>query len=228
METSQDLHVAEQALKNICVQFDDRQSCTDKLISLLPQTGPAQKIALLGVLRAVGGTAALQAVREALRDSNEEVRSAAIRVICAWKNAEAAPDLLRLAQTAENPKDKISCLRAYLNMALGLDISLDDRLSMCRKGGELVQQNEEKKLLLAALGNIESVDSLVMSTAYLNESAIRDEAGTACVAVGEKIVQQKPNEVAQAMEKVIEAVDNKDIKSRAKKILAHANKVAGQ
>ena len=228
LETSQDLNVAEQALRNICVQFDDRQSCTGKLISLLPQAAPAQKIALLRVLRTLGGTDALQAVREALSDSNEEVHSAAIRVFCAWKNAEAAPDLLKLAQTAANPKDKTSCLRAYLNMASRPDISLDDRLSMCRKGGELVQQDEEKKLLLAALGGIESVDALVMIVPYLNKSAVRNEAGTACVSVGEKILKQKPKEVAEAMEKVIGLVDNANIKSRAKKILANANKAAGR
>jgi len=228
LKTSQDLNAAEQALKNICVRLDDRQSCTGKLISLLPQAGPAQKSALLGVLRTLGGTDALQAVREALNDSDEEVHSAAIRALCAWKNAKAAPDLLRLAQTAANPKDKTLCLRAYLSMASRPNILLDDRLSMCRKGGELVQQDEEKKLLLAALGGIESVDALVMIAAYLNESAVRDAAGTACVSVGEKIVKQKPNEVAKAMKKVIEAVDNKNIKRRAKKILADANKAAGR
>lgn len=228
LETSQDLNAAEQALRDICVQFDDRQSCTGKLVSLLPQATPAQKSTLLRVLRTLGGTDALQAVREALNDSDEEVHSTAVRVFCAWKNAEAAPDLLRLAQTAANPKDKTLCLRAYLGMASHPDISLNDRLSMCRKGGELVQQDEEKRLLLAALGSIESVDALDMIVPYLNESAVRDVAGAACVSVGEKIIQQKPNEVAQAMDKVIEAADNGDIKSRAKEILANANKAAGR
>jgi hypothetical protein len=107
------------------------------------------------------------------------------------------------------------------------DISLDDRLSMCRKGRELVQRDEEKRLLLATLGGIESVDALGMIVPYLNESAVRNEAGTACVSVGGKIVQQKPNEVAQTMKKVIKAVDNKKIKNQAKKILANANKAAG-
>jgi len=227
LKTSQDLNAAEQALRSICVQLDDRQSCTGKLISLLPQAGPAQKSALLGVLRTLGGTDALQAVREALNDSDEEVHSAAIRALCAWKNAEAAPDLLRLAQTGANPKDKTLCLRAYLSMASRPNILLDDRLSMCRKGDELVQQDEEKRLLLAALGGIESVDALVMIVPYLNQSAVRDVAGTACVSVGEKIVKQKPNEVAKAMKKVIKAVDNKDIKKKKKKILAGANKAAG-
>ena len=227
LKTPQDLTTAEQALRNICVQLDDRQSCTGKLISLMTQAGPAQKSALLGVLKTLGGTDALQAVQEALNDSDDEVHSAAIRALCAWKNTEAAPDLLRLAQTAANSKDKTLCLRAYLGMASRPDVLLDDRLSMCRKGGELVQQDEEKRLLLAALGGIESVDTLVMIVPYLNESAVRDAAGTACVSVGEKIVQKKPNEVAQAMKKVIKAVDNKDVKKRARKILANANKAKG-
>lgn len=228
LETSQDLSAAEQALRNICVQFDDRQLCTGKLVSLLPQTTPARKSTLLRVLSTLGGTNALQAVREAVRDSDEEVHSAAIRALGAWKSAEAAPDLLALAKTAANPKDKTLCLRAYLSMASRPDISPDERLSMCRQGDELVQQDDEKRLLLAALGSIESVEALAMIVPYLNESALRDVAGTACVSVGEKMVQQKPDEIAQAMEKVIEAVDNADITRRAKKILNKANKAAGR
>jgi HEAT repeat protein len=224
LEASQDLNAAEQALRNICVQFEDRQSCTAKLINLLPQTSPAQKSTLLRVLSTLGGTDALQAVREAVNDSNEEVHSAAIRALGAWKSAEAAPDLLDLAKTAPNPKDKTLCLRAYLSMASRPDISVDERLSMCRQGGELVQQDDEKRLLLAALGGVESADALAMIVPFLNESAARDVAGTACVSVGEKIVQQKPDEVAQAMEKVIAATNNADIKNRAKEILGKAKK----
>lgn len=224
LEASQDLNAAEQALRNICVQFDDRQLCTGKLVSLLPQTSPAQKSTLLRVLSTLGGTSALQAVREAVRDSDEEVHSAAIRALGAWKSPEAAPDLLALAKTAANPKDKTLCLRAYLSMASHPDISVDERLSMCRQGGELVQQDDEKRLLLAALGGVESVDALTMIVPYLNESTVRDVAGTACVSVGEKIVQQKPDEVAQAMEKIIETTDNEDIKKRAKEILDRAKK----
>jgi HEAT repeat protein len=224
LQTSQDLNAAEQALRNICVQFDDRKSCTVELINLLPQTSPAQTGTILRILSTLGGTDALEAVRDAVTNSNEEIHSAAIRALGAWKSAEAAPDLLVLAKTAANPKDKTLCLRAYLSMASRPDISIDERLSMCRQGGELVQQDDEKRLLLAALGGIESLDALAIIMPYLNESAIRDVAGTACAAVGEKIVQQKPEEVAQAMEKVIAAVDNEDIKKRAKKILRKANK----
>ena len=224
IQTSQELNAAEQALRNICVQFDDRKSCTAKLINLLPQTTPAQKSALLRVLSTLGGTDALRAVREAVRDSDEEVHSAAIRALGAWKSTEAAPDMLKLAKTSANPKDKTLCLRAYLSMAANPDVSSDERLSMCRKGGELVQQDDEKRLLLAALGGIDSVEALNMIVPYLDESAVRDVAGTACLSVCDKIVQQKPEEVTQAMEKVLATVDNEDIKNRAKKILRKAKK----
>lgn len=228
LEASQDLNAAERALRDICVQFDDRRSCTANLINLLPQSSPAQRIALLRVLKTLGGTEALQAVRKAVNDSNEEVHSAAIRALAAWNNAQAAPDLLNLAKTAANPTDRIVSLRAYLQMASHPDISVDERLSMCRQGSELIKQDDEKRLLLAALGGIESVDALAMIVPYLNESSLADEAAVACVSVSEKILQKQPDKVAQVMEKVIAAVDNKDIKNRAKKILNKANKAAGR
>jgi len=93
-ETSQDLEAAERALSAVCMRADNPQSYTGKLTSLLVQARPEQKNALLRVLGVIGGTDALNAVRSAANDSNAQVRAVAIRVLCAWKTADAAPDLL--------------------------------------------------------------------------------------------------------------------------------------
>ena len=225
---SQDISAAEQALIDVCAKSDNPQSHTEALTSRLEQAQPLQKSALLRVLGTIGGTNVLRAVRVAVKDSNAEVRAAAIRVLAAWKTADAAPDLLTLAKTTDNPNDKTLCLRGYIGLATHPDLPADQRLSMCREATGLIERNEEKKLLLGVLGTVPEAEALSMAMAYIDNSATKEEASMAAVAISEKIVEQKPGEVADALQKVMQATNNKDVIRRAKEILNRAKKTAGK
>ncbi|MCL5096960.1 MAG: hypothetical protein M1608_05425, partial [Candidatus Omnitrophica bacterium] len=127
--------------------------------------------ALLRVLGTVGGAKALEVVRAAVDNSDTQVHGAAIRVLGAWKSAEVAPALLTLAKESATGDDKLLCLRSYLGWAAHADLPADQRLSMCKNAADLIQRNEEKKLLLGALGGIVSIESLDMITPYLEDAA---------------------------------------------------------
>jgi HEAT repeat protein len=221
-ETSQDLEAAERALSAVCMRADNPQSYTGKLISLLVQARPEQKTALLRVLGVIGGTDALNAVRSAANDSNARVRAAAIRVLCAWKTADAAPDLLALAKGSQNSSQKTAALRGYISLVRDENLPTEEKLAMCKNAAVLIERNEEKKLLLGVLGTIPTAEALSMAMAHLDDPATRNEASFAAIAIGEKIVEQKPGEVADAMQKVMQATKNRNVTRRARAILNKA------
>jgi len=227
----QDLDAAEQAVGAVCSKSDNPEASTEKLAGLMAQAPPAQKGALLNVLSAIGGTKALQAVRAAVNDSNAEVRAGAIRALGSWKTAEVAPDLLALAQNASSPADKTLCLRAYLSLAANTDVPADQRLSMCREASSLAQKPEEKKLLLAALGGLNSPQALALITPHLDDAATKAEASTAAVTVAEKLVKRRDAakqapRLVEAMEKVVQAAPNADLTKRAQAVLQQAQSKA--
>jgi HEAT repeat protein len=226
-ETSQDLEAAERALSAVCMRADNPQSYTGKLISLLVQARPEQKTALLRVLGVIGGTDALNAVRSAANDSNARVRAAAIRVLCAWKTADAAPDLLALAKGSQNSSQKTAALRGYISLVRDENLPTEEKLAMCKNAAVLIERNEEKKLLLGVLGTIPTAEALSMAMAHLDDPATRNEASFAAIAIGEKIVEQKPGEVADAMQKVMQATKNRNVTRRARAILNKAKKTPG-
>ena len=156
----EDLEATEQTLSAVCLKAADPAACVGQVEARLAQSQPAQKCALVRVLGAVGGTKALEAVRAAVNDSNAEVHAAAIRTLGSWSAVDAADDLLGLAKTADSPADKMICLRGYLRLAGQAELPLDKRLAMCRQAAPLAQKDDEKKLLLAALGSIASVEAL--------------------------------------------------------------------
>jgi len=226
LESSQDLDAAEQALSTVCMKADNPQSYTEKLTSLLTQARPEQKNALLRVLGVIGGTNALSAVRAEVNNSNAQVRDAAIRVLCAWKTADAAPDLLALAKSSPNPSHKTAALRGYISLVRDESLPTREKLAMCKTAALLIQRNEEKKLLLGVLGTVPAVEALSMAMAYLDDPETRNEASFAAVAVSENIVEQQPGKVIDAMQKVMKATNNRDVTRRARATLNKAKKSA--
>jgi HEAT repeat protein len=216
---SQDLSAVERALSAVCTKTDNPQSNTGKLTALLGRASPAQKSVLLDVSGVIGGSGALEAVRAAINDSNGQVRTAAFRSLCGWKTADAAPDLLKLAKTSSDEANKTAALRGYISLIRDENLSTSEKLAMCKQAAGLVKRDQETKLLLGVLGTIPSPEALSMAMSHLDDPATKLEASFAAVAISEKIVGQNPKEVANALEKVLNATNNQDVTRRAKQTL---------
>jgi HEAT repeat protein len=224
----QDLNAVEQAVKAVCGKSDDPQALTEKLTGLLAKAQSAQKGTLLRILGAVGGKNALRAVRAAANDRNADVSAAAIRVLCGWKTADAAPDLLALAKSAPDPSQKTAALAGYINLVRDESLPTEKKLAMCEEAATLIQRNQEMKLLLGALATVPAAEALSIAMAHLESQATKNEACFAAVAVSEQIVEQKPDEVADAMQKVMRATKNRNVTRRARAVLNKAKKAAGK
>jgi len=200
----------------------------DQLCSALAKAPTPQKLALLRVLRAAQGPRALAAVRAATKDANAEISSEAISVLCGWPTADALPDVLELTRTATDRRVRILALRGTIRLIPLQDVTVQKKLAAFKDILPLVQRNEEKKLLLGVLATVPAAEALSMAMAHLDNPATKNEASFAAVAISEKIVQQKPGEVAEALQKVIRATNNKDVLRRARAILNKAKKAAGR
>ncbi len=232
VDRSQDRSAAEQALAAVCTKADDPESQADRLVRELDGAGPAQKAALIRVLAAIGGPKALEAVRAAAGGSNAEVRSAAVRALSTWKTADAAGPLLTLAKETSDPAEKTLFLRGYLNLAVRGDLPMRQRLAMCRQATDMIARDDEKRLLLGTLSNIESPEALSLIVPHLGDAATRQEAALAAVTLSEKLLQGRNAErrapaVIEALEKVTQAEINDDLARRAKDLLRQARSKAG-
>lgn len=221
LENKRDLAAAERALITVCGKSGDSKSYADRLTGMLGRAGIAQKASLLRVLGAMGGSQALDAVRKAAGDSNTTVREAAIRVLCGWSTADAAPDLLKLVK-APGGANKTAALRGYINLIRDQSLSTEEKLAMCRQADALIERDQEKKLLLGALSTVPSVEALSIAMANLDNRFTRNEAGFAAAAIGETIAEQHPREVTEAMEKVLDLTNNRNITRTARQALNKA------
>ena len=228
LDASKDLVAAERALITVCGKSGDAQSYAERLTGLLARANPEQKNALLRVLGAIGGSKALEAVRTAVKDSNPQVHAGAIRVLCGWRTADAAPDLLALVRTSSDRASQTAALRGYINLIRDESLSTEKKLAMCRQAASLIQREEETKLLLGALGAVPSAEALSMAMVNLDDPATKNEACFAAVAISKNIFQQHPDEVIDALQKVMKATNNRNVTRGAKQTLDKARKAAGR
>lgn len=231
---SQDLTAVEGAMTAICLKAVDSKAQAEKLIDRLGKSQPAQKAAILRVLGAIGGPDALQAVHANAKSDNADVRSAAVRALGTWKTTDAAPILLAMAKETTIASEKTLFLRGYLNLAARSDLSVEDRLTMCRQASGLIERDEERLLLVGTLGNIDSPDAVALITPYMDAAATRQEAALAIVKVAEKLLGgNEPAPFAAklipSIEKAAQAASDEKLAGRAKAVLEKAkSKAAAQ
>ncbi len=187
---AQDREAAQQGLAAVGRKLNPDE-CAAKLQGLYASASPAGRCALLRVMGSIGGPAALKVVRAAVDDPDKEVHSAALRALNDWPSADAAPELLKLAKGGADSNEKALCLGGYLTFARDPDVPAKERLSMCREAATLVQKDDQKKLLLAALGLTGSLEAIVLINPYLEPQATREEACVAVLSIAEKILSAK-------------------------------------
>jgi HEAT repeat protein len=222
----------EQALVAVCTKAENPP--VGQLVGRFEQAEPAQQVILLRVLGAVGGADALQAVCGALRNSEAAVRSAAIRALCTWKTADAAPPLLALVQEASDSAEQTIALRGYLSLAGRGDLPVEQRLEMCRQAAGKVQRDDEKRLLLGTLGNIGAPETLAVIAPYLDNAGTQQEAALATLKVAEGLIRgrnvpaERAARVIEPLEKLAQAGVNEDVTARARTLLRQARAKAGR
>jgi HEAT repeat protein len=182
--TSEDAGVrrsAEGAIKAICARTADKESCAVVILPALEKAKSSDaKIGLIRVLSRLPIDKSLAAVTEAIKDSDEKVRDAAVRELADWPSIAAAPPLLQIAK-GENPTHAVLALRGYIRLAGLKDRPAGERVGMYRKALETAQRVEEKKAALAGLGDVASVEALEILQHFLTVEQLKTDAAIAIV-----------------------------------------------
>jgi HEAT repeat protein len=222
---------AEKSLSAVCARATNRDACADALVAPIAGATPDTKRALLRLLCSVGGAKALQSLRTAASDADTETRDAATRALCEWPDLDAAGDLLNLAKTGATPTYKLLGIRGYLRLAANADVQPPQKLDMCKQAAELIQRDDEKRLLLGVLGGVPTGPSLQMVATYLDNPGTKEEAATAAVAIVERMSRGRnagplPPVAGDVMEKVAKVSGNAELVKKATAFAKRAQRKA--
>ncbi len=212
----------ENALKIACRRAVDKEACGRSLVTCLPQASPPVRCFVLELLGSVGGPTALEAVFTAALDEDEAIQDVATRVLGQWLSPDAAPTLLELARKLPRGKYQIRALRGCIRILRQMDLPDDQKLAMCREALNLAERDQERALVLEALGRIPSSKALALVLPHMKTASLKKTASLAAVSIGEKIVPQQRAAAVEAAKQVLRATDDNELVRRAKELLMQA------
>jgi HEAT repeat protein len=207
---------AEQAVQAVSERATEPAARTAALLEAFDEASPAGKAPILRVLGRLGGDKSLAVIRASLDAGNEQVEDAAIRVLAEWPDDRAGRDLLRLAQTAQTPVQRIVSLRGYVRLAGTPGLRGEgETMSMLRQAWELSERPDEKRLVLGALGGVSSSAALDLAEASLADEDLRSEAEAASHKIAVSIAGKNPDRAKRSLKRLAETSQDERLREQA-------------
>jgi len=180
------------------------------------------KLALLRTLRTASGPKSLQAVQAAASDSDAQVKDTAFRVLCEWPTADALPSVAELLKSPPSKTFQVLALRGFVRLVPMQDAPDAKKVESLKDAMAQAERTQEKRLVLSALGNVATADSLALVVSHLDTADLKEEACLAAVAIAEKIVTSHRAEVSAAMKQVAKLTADKKVAARANALARQA------
>jgi HEAT repeat protein/type 1 glutamine amidotransferase len=191
---------AEKALAAICNRTPGPSF--NRLLECLDKANTEARCALLRLLGRTKSNKAFDVIREATVDPEAAVRDTAVRLLSDWPDESAAPFLLQIASTTKEPVHEVLALRGYIQLVRTGSASNDKKLEMLKGVISLAQAPSEKKLIIAALGDIHTVASFELVKTYLDDPNLIQEARIAAAQIITELGPEYRQQIGQGFSEV--------------------------
>lgn len=196
---------AEKAMVATCQRTQDQDAAASAVLAGLPGPSADVRSSLLRVLARVPSDRSLEALRAAVQDADAAVQDTAIRGLAEWPDARAITDLPQIARTAEGLPHKVLALRGLVRMAaLPGGRGPAETAKLLGEALTLAPRSEEKKMALAALGDVPHAAALELAAGCLTDKDLEVEAAMAVVKVAKRIQSSHPEQAQKAVQKILD------------------------
>ena len=212
---------AERTVVAVSQKIDDKNHQADSVLELLHLAKDSKtRGSMLQVLGKIGSKPALPTLRDALKDDDAEIKSAAIRALSDWPTTDPMFDLLEIAQTSENKIHQVLATRGFIQLIkVGSSRPENETLYWYKQAMKLASDPGEKKRVLSGLGNLSSLEALELAAEYLTDKALQAEAEAAVVEIADDTRKAYPEESKKALEHVLTITKNDSHREEAEKVL---------
>jgi HEAT repeat protein len=212
---------AEGAVVAVSRKVADEGARADAVLAALRTAAtPAAKGALLRILKGLATAKALEAVQAALKDSDPQVQQAAVRSLAEWPDARPLAALVDVCRATPSDTMRVVALRGCVRMlGQGGGLPTADTMKAYADMMALAKRPEEKRLVLAALGNVAHPAALAMIQSCMADDAVAAEASLAAVSAARSMMGLYRDEVRAAMTKLAAETKDAETKKQAQQIL---------
>ncbi|WP_343745540.1 DUF1080 domain-containing protein [Chitinophaga sp.] len=201
---------APQEISNIQTALINAGATSSDVMAQMKQASAANQSRYLGVLAGIGQPAALEPVMTAFANGDDATKNAAVAALSDWKDASAAPALLKIARDAANSAYREKALNGYIGLTKKSGYTADQKVLMLRNALELNPSDAVQKQALTALEQCKTFPALLLAGEYLDKAAVQQEAAMAVMNIALANKTYNGNTVRQLLDKAAAALKGGD------------------
>lgn len=222
LEDSTRIRAFEDALTEMCrrASKEERAAALGRAV----RDGDAkQRSVLLNIAGRVGTDDTMDLLFKAYEDSNEEIKTVAIRCLSGFPSGMPCEKLLEVAKSEDNEKYRIIALRGYIDLAEKGNSEIK-RVEMLEKAISAAIRSDEKKQALGKLGRINMLESLQVVLPCAEIADTSNEAVLAALSIIDRIDDRYMEETRKALELIVDKAPDEQNKNRARGVLKKRDK----
>jgi HEAT repeat protein len=198
------LEAAEDAVAKTLPKVSEPATRTGAVCDGLAKARTAEtRQAFLRLLPVAGGPRALDALKAATRDSDSRIRETAVRTLTEWPDAAAWDTLAALYKEPGREAYRVLALRGLVRLT-GEENTKPTPALIARYRSLLsgAASDDDRKLILGALGGCAHPDALQLALPLLSNPALKSEASAAVRRLAEALKSKHPQLAQDALEKL--------------------------
>jgi HEAT repeat protein len=190
----------EQAVNTV----DNEKARSEAVRNVLAQTFQTPgRAAMVRMLPICGDTNALKVAIRCLYDPERPVRDSAVDSLAEWPDLSAWDALLSVHKTPREPRYRAAAMRGLVRLASEQNAKPDAALiERYRQLLAVATEDNERKLVLGALGGTAHPDALKLAVTALNLPRVRAEVEAAIKRIAEAIKEKYPEEAKVALNRL--------------------------
>ncbi len=128
------------------------------------------------LLSTIGSKNALEAVSSAFKAGDANTKGAALNALAAWTDADAMSTLLSIIKDSKSPEHLDKSIKGYVRLIGLAALPPAQKLLLLKEVMEYATTPEQKRLILAEVGNNKTFPSLVYAGKYLDDADLQQRA----------------------------------------------------
>ncbi len=214
----------ENALTVLADRLDDKAELIAKIAARYKSLNNAQaKSSFLKVMGRLGGDEIAVILKAEYASSDAALKEAAFRAMTEWPGADFIANMKSLAVSGKDEKTRILALRGYLKMIR--EHGGKDRGKKIIDTFKMAEREEEKRMVIGAMGDFASKDVFEFLINNMNNSNFKAEAEISIVNVAKVLAGRCPEVVLHTMQQIIDSNAGDNVKKGAREVIDKINKM---
>jgi len=216
VDSSQERKAAEDSISSVATRIKDATLRSAAILKSFGRADDPTRGSLLRIMGKIGGKECLEIVRVSLENDNIEIQDAAIRALSEWPDISCGQDLLNIASESSNQVHSVLALRGYVRV-VGLPSyrSAEETLDLLDAAMDVAERVEEKRMVLAGIGNVTHRKALDRATRYLAYPELNTEAAAAMIKIARSIADTNPEDALQSLLEVRSVAESDSLRTQA-------------